>query len=109
MKQSKEQQLIALKRYFVSKLPDKIKALEQAWQDYLEHPDPEKLQVLYRQTYNLSGSAGTYGFKEISDIAKKIDKLLRGQKHMPAENKEKISNLILHLRKICNKIIIHSP
>lgn len=104
MKQNIEQQLTALKQYYLSKLPGKIEAIEQAWLEYLNHPDHDNLQILYRQTHNMSGSAGTYGYKELGDTAKKIGKLLREQQHLDEEHKEKINALITRLKDTCRKI-----
>jgi|688.fasta_scaffold885515_2 HPt (histidine-containing phosphotransfer) domain-containing protein len=104
MTQNFQQQMIALRRYYTSQLPDKVIAIDDAWRDYLENPEPDKLRVLFRQTHNLSGSAGTYGYKDISNIAKKLDKILRTNKSLNDENKEQISTLITQLRDICKKL-----
>lgn len=104
MKQDRDQQLNDLKQYYLSKLPDKITAIELGWQEYLVKPDVEKLLVLYRQTHNMSGSAGTYGYKELSDIAKKIDKILRAQSNIDSENKDKITALIAELKAVGDKM-----
>jgi HPt (histidine-containing phosphotransfer) domain-containing protein len=99
-----EQQIAQLKQYYLSKLPSKIDAIESAWQDYLSDPTAEKMQTLYRQAHNMSGSAGTYGYKEISDIAKKMDKILRGETHLSSERKDKVTALIAQLRVVHKKI-----
>ncbi|MBA2654674.1 MAG: Hpt domain-containing protein [Gammaproteobacteria bacterium] len=104
MKDDMEQQINELKEYYLNKLPDKIEAIETAWQEYLDESVIENLQVIYRQSHNMSGSAGLYGYKEIGDIAKKIDKQLRQLPSLNTENKDKVSALILQLRKAYQKL-----
>jgi chemotaxis protein histidine kinase CheA len=104
MKQNMEQQS-KLKSFFLNHLPNKITAIESTWQEYIGQPCREMLQTLYRQTHNLNVSAGTYGYKELSDTAKKIDKILRGSHKLSYEDQEKITGLIKRLRFISNKIM----
>jgi HPt (histidine-containing phosphotransfer) domain-containing protein len=99
---NKLRQLHQLKNYYVSQLPNKIAAMESAWQDYLQQPNHELLQVLYRQAHDLSGSAGTYGYKELNDVARRIDRLLREK--LDYERKARITALIKQLSVISTKI-----
>lgn len=104
MKHNYNHEMIALRRYYISMLPDKITALETAWRDYLKVSNPEKLRVLFRQAHNLYGSAGTYGYKEISALAKKLDKMLRAQNSIDAETKARITAIVAQLKSTCDKL-----
>jgi hypothetical protein len=101
-------QFIELKKYYLAKLPEKINAIEVAWQEYLQQSNEEKLRILYRQLYNMSKSAELYGYKEVSHIAKKIDKALKKKTELLTNGKEKISVLLCQLKN-CIKILEDTP
>src|ERR1051325_6833106 len=62
MNESAQQKLAALRDRFAQSLPQRLDAIEQALHDH----DPQ----LERLLHSLAGTAGTYGFAEISQLAR---------------------------------------
>ena len=62
MNESAQQKLAALRDRFAQSLPQRLDAIEQALHDH----DPQ----LERLLHSLAGTAGTYGFAEISKLAR---------------------------------------
>lgn len=103
MKEYEGQQLVALKKYYLRQLPIKITAIESAWKEILLNPNSDYKRVLYRQLHDVNGSAGTYGYKEISAIARKLDKFLRANQDYSI-HQARIDDLIAKLREISEKL-----
>lgn len=71
------QKLAVLRSSYAAKLPDKLKKIEEAYAPLSSEPSPEKtrhaLDALHRQSHKLAGSGETFGFKNLSDIARQIE------------------------------------
>ena len=72
-----ESQLQALHARYQSSLPSKRSDLELAWRSLgADSSNPAHLESLTRLVHRLAGSAPSYGFQEIGEIAGKADDLL---------------------------------
>ena len=56
-------------------LPDRIHSLEVKWQSQRKHWDFIGFQDFHRSVHSLCGSAGTYGYFELSKTARKLESL----------------------------------
>ncbi|MHB1946896.1 MAG: diguanylate cyclase [Gammaproteobacteria bacterium] len=74
--QDKLQTLIAA---YSEKLPEKIQELKLAWQDLQNQYDKAKLAEFHRKAHTLCGSAGTYGYVELSQLVRELSNYLRDQ------------------------------
>lgn len=86
--------------YFKS-LPGKINSIEQGWQTLLQTWSNEGLHDYHREVHSLCGSAGTYGYMDISQHARQLEICLKNLTGCEPDLsvKEHISSLIeqLHL------------
>ncbi|PPJ63974.1 response regulator [Cuspidothrix issatschenkoi] len=58
----------------------------------------EFIQQAYQEAHTLAGSLGTFGLSFGSELAKKIEKLLKGNKNLTAKEITKLKNLVELLR-----------
>jgi chemotaxis protein histidine kinase CheA len=94
--------IAALKEEFTYKLPEKLKEIEQLWSTLQSDWSTTHLKALHLKVHSLSGSAGIYGFNQLSADAKEIDLFLRNfidQAPPTDSEKEFIGGKILKLRK----------
>ena len=75
----------ALLRLYRQALPEKRELLERAWHGVQHDPAPEPhAQALRRHLHNLSGSGGAYGFDELGDLARQLEKPWKQWLALPA-------------------------
>ncbi|STY31304.1 regulatory protein (GGDEF domain) [Legionella wadsworthii] len=82
-------------------LPDKIGQIDASWQELKAHFDSENFTVFHRQVHSLCGSAGTYGYLEISQIARVLEIYLKkflDKKSLSEEEQEIISQLLMDIK-----------
>ena len=66
--------LTALKDGFAQKVPAKIEEIRQSWNLLKSVPeDIDMFHLLHRQTHTLAGTAGTYGFHTVGQLAKAVE------------------------------------
>ncbi len=58
-----------MKKEYAAELPVRVDTLRKAWQELLEQPSKSAQQAYHRLIHDLHGSAGTFGFEEISEAA----------------------------------------
>lgn len=76
-KKALEEQLKALELAYISSFPAKKRAIRQAWQRLNQGQyNPAVAKELFKLTHKLAGSGGLYGFSRLTDIARKIERLL---------------------------------
>jgi HPt (histidine-containing phosphotransfer) domain-containing protein len=69
--------LQALQSRYQTSLPNKRASVELAWRALCaDSTDPARLESLARLVHRLAGSAGSYGYREIGEIAGSADALL---------------------------------
>lgn len=84
--QQKLNQLLVL---YQQKLPEKLTEIHTIWNELLHDWNKEKLQTLHREIHSLCGSSGTYGFTDLSQIARNAEIFFK--KLLPAEHlKERV-------------------
>lgn len=82
------EQLKILQQSYLEKLPAALGEIEKKRRELYEACTIEKLDMLRRLVHKLSGSAGVYGFREISSSARSLDQFLSSlhqQKQLPGE------------------------
>lgn len=88
--QAKLQQLFI---EYGKKLPEKIAEIDKLWQQLSQHWNKKDLDNLYRCTHTLTGSAGTYGYLEISNAARNIVNQLKKYLEKPSPNESEIAEI----------------
>ncbi|MBA2654575.1 MAG: diguanylate cyclase [Gammaproteobacteria bacterium] len=71
---AKLQQLFA---DYARNLPHKIAEIDTLWQQVKQHWDPESWDQLHRLAHTLTGTAGTYGYQQISDTARTLVSVIK--------------------------------
>ena len=94
--------LAAFKENYAKKIPAKTGEIRQSWETLkADRENGEVFQQLHRQSHTLAGTAGTYGFEEIGNIAKAIettvDDLTENHSKWTAADMDKVESLLLHL------------
>jgi len=73
-----QSQLAKLKTKYAAALPGKLASVESALAPLFAQPwSEEACATSHRQIHSLAGSAGTYGFGEITTIARDVEALLK--------------------------------
>jgi diguanylate cyclase (GGDEF)-like protein len=91
----------ALRLQYTKSLPDKIAAIEAGWQRLQTHWDESNFQTYHREVHSLCGSAGTYGYLELSQCARQMEIYLKGLlncKILSQVDQGKISDFVEALR-----------
>ncbi|CEK12140.1 diguanylate cyclase [Legionella hackeliae] len=86
---------------FSKNLPNKIEQIEQAWQEQMDCFDHEKFKVFHRYVHSLCGSAGTYGYTELSKAARELEIYLKNildNSSLNEEEEQTISHLLIKLK-----------
>jgi len=99
-------QLESLRVSFFERLPEKVAEIKTAWQAVLSsHSKIEALNEFHRFSHSLKGTAATFGYEEVSDIACSIDDLakllIEQNERVTAEQQNKIFQLIEQLNVSC--------
>lgn len=95
--------LKALNDAYAAQLPEKLKQLEQVWEQLpLDSWDEKGFETLHRMVHSLTGSGKTFGFTSLSDVARDLEEYLKQLAQMKAVLKEdqrkhiRVSMLKLH-------------
>lgn len=71
------EQLAALVQEYQHTLPEKIAALEEFWERHWQTPDDKHpLESIHRACHGLAGSAGSFGYDRLSDLAREMELLV---------------------------------
>ncbi len=101
MEDNVQKHLQALIVLYAKHLPDKIKNIEDQWQNQLNQWDPIQLKKFHRDVHSLSGSAGTYGYSELSKAARQMEiylMTLLDTTVITDEKKDKVTDLLEQLK-----------
>lgn len=66
-------QLAALRRNFVDQLPQRLADMQAGLQRWLGDRSAENLAIFHRVAHNLTGAGATYGFPQLSDVARTLE------------------------------------
>lgn len=86
---------------YTKKLPAKIDTIQKYWIKLKSDWNDSAWDALYREVHNLTGSAGTYGYQQLSKDARTLAELLKKHKEkVPNENQlDDIDDIIEKLSK----------
>lgn len=100
-----QEKLRQLQQQYVAKLPEKIAALEQAWQAVNQRPsDTTQYQNLIRGFHSLAGSGGSYGFPAITALCREIEDTLKSsQPPLTKSLKQEIDNKLSALKQVATR------
>lgn len=82
-------------------LPNKIEQINQTWQELITRFNSENFIIFHRQVHSLCGSAGTYGYSELSKAARELEiylKKLLGKTLLSEEEQHIISQLLMNIK-----------
>lgn len=96
-----QNKLAILRETFYKNLHTKLADLKTSWNNYKKTKNAETKDQFYRIVHNLCGSAKTYGFDDIGQIATDLEKeALNIMNHDANNNEEKIELLLSSLTKL---------
>ena len=73
-----QHKLVELKDNYLASLPEKLKQLENHWNDLLANPDNnEQQQTTVRAFHTLAGSGASFGFPDITELSREIENTLK--------------------------------
>lgn len=89
---------------YAAQLPEKLRQIEEACVGYQSRLDEEVLHALHRMVHSLTGSGATFGFAELSKIARVLEEYLKkiANQKLPAsdENFAEMHRQIAGLRQV---------
>ncbi len=75
---SKNEKLRALQQSYIAQLPDKLAQIQAYWEQVLRTSENDTpFEELYRGVHSLAGSAGTFSFMRLSQLARETEKQLK--------------------------------
>jgi HPt (histidine-containing phosphotransfer) domain-containing protein len=98
-------QLEKLRRRYGLSLPEKISAIQVALASLLAGPwEEQACQATHRQVHSLAGSSGTFGYPEISRVARAaeilIQRSLEARAVLPVPQRAEVEELVSKLREL---------
>lgn len=73
-----QEKMRVLREAYASQLPEKIQQVEDTWEELSpESWSDETLQTLHRMVHSLTGSGATFGFPELSNVARVLEGSLK--------------------------------
>jgi chemotaxis protein histidine kinase CheA len=78
-----KQQIEAVRLAYAKELPNKIATIKADWQQFKSQPTEQTLQELRRKIHGLSGSGATFGFEEISRVARTLEGVFNSYGNAP--------------------------
>lgn len=102
-KLTKFEKLQQLQNKYTAELPAKIQLLQNYWQQLQASYDDDVLREFSRGAHNLAGSAGTFGFSELSKQARILEKTLNTLKSNAIFDdaiKDKISSALIDIHTV---------
>lgn len=86
---AKREKLEALRRRLLERLPGMLADIDTACRDTLAAPgDAARRERAVLASHSMAGTAGTYGFPEIGEVSRDLEKALRGAGPSPARDVE---------------------
>jgi len=64
---------------YTQRLPNKVRRIRASWLDLQTEWDKQAFIALHRDVHSLCGSAGTYGYQEVSHCARQLEKYLKSE------------------------------
>jgi len=100
MNQDLQKKLDQVRLEYSKGLPKRVEDIENSWNILSNQWSKEEEKEFHQKVHGLHGSAATFGYKEISEIANELENIIR---NIPNDNlsnkiKEKITKLIQELK-----------
>jgi HPt (histidine-containing phosphotransfer) domain-containing protein len=105
-----EERFKRLKLQYTKQIPEKISAIIEDWQNTKETGDQETLKRLHRNVHSLVCTSGTFGFSDLSLLARELEIELKPFSEIPTKKpyflekihtiEEKINALIYLIKTI---------
>ena len=93
---------------YAAQLPEKLKHLEQVWEQLpLDSWDEEGFQTLHRVVHSLTGSGKTFGFSLLSDVARNLEEHLKQLAQAKTALNEQQRNHIHGLMSELHQVTLH--
>lgn len=105
---SMQAEMKVLRAVYAASLPEKIKEIEHAWQQLLTKDWNEaNLRNMHRMVHSLTGSGATFGFAQLSDVARQLEQDLKqlAQAKM-APNEERLARIRVLLSEL-HQVTLH--
>lgn len=97
-------ELQILRSAYAAQLSEKIRQIEEAWIRLQSDWDREVLGALHRMVHSLTGSGATFGFVELSLVARSLEQLLKvlvGQEAAAdSEQRSQVNDRLAELRRM---------
>lgn len=98
---SLEQTLKALREDYAENLPTALATIHKLWAALQEQWQVETLDEFYTRIHKIAGSAGSFGFNELSQVARELEVFLQElQRRTTSANEVERSNIEEHLKAI---------
>ena len=91
---------------YARRLPGKVTEIEQAWRALQDAPDSDRHQVLVRLCHTLAGSGASYGYEQVTEQSRCIERqLLDANFAYPPEPAiaDKIESALLRLKQLAGQ------
>lgn len=101
MDEAIQKKLDALSRMYREKLPEKIAHIEHLREKLQHYCDPALFRDFHREVHSLCGSAGTYGYLELSKTAREMEiflKTLLDKESLSAVDQDLITKYLCQLK-----------
>lgn len=72
-----QEKMRVLRVAYAAQLPEKIRQIEEACAGYQSRLDEETLHAIHRMVHSLTGSGATFGFAELSQVARVLEEYLK--------------------------------
>ena len=69
-------ELAALFDAYAAALPEKLREIRDLWARVESGPDAEAARALYLRVHSLAGTAATYGYPALSDVARHLEQVI---------------------------------
>lgn len=93
---------------YAAQLPEKLKHLEQVWEQLpLDNWDEESFQTLHRMVHSLTGSGKTFGFSLLSDVARNLEDHLKQLAQAKTKLSEQQRSHIHELMNELHQVTLH--
>lgn len=93
---------------YAAQLPEKLKQLEQVWEQLPQDSwDEEGFQTLHRMVHSLTGSGKTFGFSLLSDAARNLEERLKQLAQAKTALSEQQNSHIHELMSKLHQVTLH--
>ncbi len=110
-----QDQLQSLRQAYLSQLPGKLTAINDAWNSLRQTglPDTKALQNLHLLSHTLAGSSATFGFTGLGELGHKLemicDELIQSRQPPSPQQRTQIDDLITAMQQAASQAALPNP